>query len=96
MAEASQRAVHRDKLSIVERLGLWLNWRRFLFVLIIFFFLTSILFPFYWMVSSSFKTTAEIAGREPVYIPGGFRLEAFEELFSPDHDKYQDFAVSAC
>jgi len=94
MSEANQRAVHRDKLSIVERVGLWLNWKRFLFVLILLFFLSSILFPFYWMVSSSFKTAGEIAGREPVYIPGGFRLEAFEELFSPEHDRYQEFGTN--
>jgi multiple sugar transport system permease protein len=72
-------------------MGGWLTWRRFIFALILIFFLTSILFPFYWMISSSFKTQAEIAGREPVYIPGAFRLEAFEELFDPKHTRYQDF-----
>ena len=92
MANMSQSAIRpRDKLSILDRMGGWLNWRRFIFALILIFFLTSILFPFYWMISSSFKTRAEIAGREPVYIPGAFRLEAFEELFDPEHDRYQDF-----
>jgi len=33
------------------------------------------------MVSSSFKTYAEIGGREPVYIPGALRPEAYLELF---------------
>jgi multiple sugar transport system permease protein len=33
------------------------------------------------MVSSSFKTYAEIGGREPVYIPGALRMEAYQELF---------------
>jgi multiple sugar transport system permease protein len=36
------------------------------------------------MVSSSFKTRGEISGREPVYIPGGLRLDAYEELFDPE------------
>jgi multiple sugar transport system permease protein len=58
---------------------------------ILIFFLTSILFPFYWMVSSSFKTREEIGGREPVYIPGGFRLDAYRELFDPSHPSYQAF-----
>ncbi|HSG18951.1 MAG TPA: carbohydrate ABC transporter permease, partial [Anaerolineae bacterium] len=57
----------------------------------LFFFLGSILFPFYWMVSSSFKTQAEIAGREPVYVPESLRLEAYRELFDPGHDRFQDF-----
>ena len=47
------------------------------------FFLTSILFPFYWMASSSFKTYAEIGGREPVYIPSALRLDAYRQLFDP-------------
>ncbi len=44
-------------------------------------FLVNILFPFYWMVSSSFKTYAEIGGREPVFIPSALRWEAYQELF---------------
>ena len=56
------------------------------------FFLISILFPFYWMVSSSFKSYAEIGGREPVYIPGALRLEAYRELFDPAHESFQRFA----
>jgi multiple sugar transport system permease protein len=88
----SQSAIRgKDKLSILDRIGRWLTWRRFIFSLVLIFFLTSIIFPFYWMVSSSFKTQAEIAGREPVYIPGAFRLEAFKELFSPEHANYQNF-----
>ena len=55
------------------------------------FFLTSILFPFYWMVSSSFKSRAEIAGREPVYIPKSLNLEAYRELFSSEHESFQNF-----
>lgn len=53
-----------------------------------------ILFPFYWMVSSSFKTRAEIAGRAPVYIPGELRLDAYKELFDPADPNFQDFLNS--
>jgi multiple sugar transport system permease protein len=43
------------------------------------------------MVSSSFKSYAEIGGREPVYVPGALRLDAYKELFSPKHESYQNF-----
>jgi multiple sugar transport system permease protein len=65
----------------MDHLAQWITWPRFIFAVAMVFFLTSILFPFYWMVSSSFKTYAEIGGREPVYIPGALRLEAYQELF---------------
>jgi len=68
-------------LSLIDRLAQWINWPRFIFAVTMIFFLTSILFPFYWMVSSSFKTYAEIGGREPVYIPSALRPEAYLELF---------------
>jgi len=80
-----------EGLNFIEQLGRWLNWNRFFFWLGMFTFLSSILFPFYWMVSSSFKTRAEIGGRAPVYIPGEFRLEAYQELFDPNHPSYQEF-----
>ena len=70
-----------ERLSLIDHLAQWVNWPRFVFAVTLIFFLTSILFPFYWMVSSSFKTYAEIGGREPVYIPGALRLEAYLELF---------------
>ena len=70
-----------DRLSFMDHLAQWITWPRFIFAVAMVFFLTSILFPFYWMVSSSFKTYAEIGGREPVYIPGALRLEAYQELF---------------
>jgi multiple sugar transport system permease protein len=57
-------------------------------------FLTTILFPFYWMVSSSFKTYAEIGGRVPVYVPQALRLEAYRELFDPTHPSYQQFGTN--
>ncbi len=70
-----------ERLSLIDHLAQWINWPRFIFAVTLAFFLTSILFPFYWMVSSSFKTYAEIGGREPVYIPGALRPEAYLELF---------------
>jgi multiple sugar transport system permease protein len=93
MAETSHstHVAHDEPKSILDRLGGWLTWRRFIFLMFLFFFLGSILFPFYWMVSSSFKTQAEIAGREPVYIPESLRLEAYQELFDPSHRSFQDF-----
>lgn len=74
----------KRKGSFINQLGSWITWPRFIFSLVLIVFLTSILFPFYWMVSSSFKTNAEIGQREPVYIPSGFRLEAYRELMDPE------------
>ena len=73
-----------ERRSFLDRLAGWITWPRFIFALGLTVFLTTILFPFYWMVSSSFKTRAEIGGREPVYIPSGLRLEAYQELFDPE------------
>ena len=80
-----------DQKNFIQHLASWLNWPRFISTVVLFFFLTSILFPFYWMVSSSFKTRAEIGGREPVYIPSSLRLDAYRELFDPEHPSYQRF-----
>ena len=73
-----------ERLSLIDHLARWITWPRFIFAVILVFFLTSILFPFYWMVSSSFKTYAEIGGREPVYIPSALRLDAYQQLFDPN------------
>ncbi len=81
-------------VNLIEQLARWLTWRRFVFVLALTFFLTSILFPFYWMISSSFKTYAEIGGREPVYIPGALRWDAYQELFDEAHKSYQRFGIN--
>lgn len=70
-----------ERATFLEHLGRWLTWPRFIFLMVMTFFLFSILFPFYWMVSSSFKTYAEIGGRAPVYIPSGLRWDAYLELF---------------
>jgi multiple sugar transport system permease protein len=74
-----------ENLSFIDHLARWINWRRFIFAVTLTFFLTSILFPFYWMASSSFKTYAEIGGRKPTYIPGALRWDAYQELFSYWH-----------
>jgi len=81
----------KDRMNFLGHLAEWLTWSRFIYSLILIFFLTSILFPFYWMVSSSFKSRAEIAGREPVYIPESLNLEAYKELFSSEHESFQNF-----
>lgn len=44
-------------------------------------FLLIALFPFYWMVATSFKTPNEILSTPPTYIPGGLSLRTFSELF---------------
>lgn len=84
----------KNNKNFIGHLGEWLTWPRFIFSITMFFFLTSILFPFYWMVSSSFKNRSEIAGRAPVYIPGALRLEAYQELFSPAHGAFQNFGIN--
>jgi multiple sugar transport system permease protein len=53
-----------------------------------------IIFPFYWMVSTSFKTSAEIAARVPTFVPGELRWDAYQELFNPLADHFQDFLVN--
>jgi len=72
-----------ERLSFIDHLAQWINWPRFIFAVTLIFFLTSVLFPFYWMVSSSFKTYAEIGSREPTYIPSALRLDAYRQLFDP-------------
>lgn len=80
-----------EKKSFIGHLADQMTWGRFLWALGMFIFLVMILFPFYWMVSSSFKTGAEIAGRAPVYIPDALRLDAYKELFVPTYDHFQNF-----
>jgi len=83
-----------ERKNFIGHLADWITWPRFIFAATMIFFLTSILFPFYWMVSSSFKTRAEIGGREPVYIPSAIRLDAYDELFNPDNPSYQKFGLN--
>jgi multiple sugar transport system permease protein len=79
------------KKNIIQHMADWISWPRFISAVLLTFFLVSILFPFYWMVSSSFKTYAEIGGRAPVYIPSALRLDAFRQLFDPSNPNFQNF-----
>ena len=83
-----------ERLNLIDRLAQSITWPRFIFALILVFFLTSILFPFYWMVSSSFKTYAEIGSRNAVYIPSALRLDAYKELFNPNDPNYWNFGAN--
>ena len=85
----------KDKrLNLIDRLARSITWPRFVFALILTFFLTSILFPFYWMVSSSFKTYAEIGSREAVYVPSALRWDAYKELFDPNTRHFWNFGTN--
>jgi multiple sugar transport system permease protein len=90
-ANGSVRSSSGERMNVIDYVASWINWPRFIFALVLLFFLASILFPFYWMVSSSFKSYAEIGGRQPVYIPAALRPEAFQELFDPNHPSFQNF-----
>jgi multiple sugar transport system permease protein len=95
----SAHASGDERLNLIDHLARWITWPRFIFAVTMIFFLTTILFPFYWMVSSSFKTYAEIGGREPVYIPGALRLEAYQQLFDPNApvsktSSYENFGLN--
>lgn len=83
-----------ERKNIIQHLAGWFTLNRLIFAIILTFFLTSIIFPFYWMVTSSFKSRAEIGGREAVYWPSEFRLDAFRELFDPAHGSYQEFGTN--
>ncbi len=87
------RTTHQKK-NFINHLAAWLTWPRFFSSLAFMTLLISILFPFYWMVSSSFKSRAEIGGREPVYIPAELRLDAYRELFDPADEAFQDFLTN--
>ena len=78
-------------LSVMDHLARRMSWPRFFFWLVIITFFTSVLFPFYWMVSSSFKSGAEIAARQPVWVPAEMRWNAYQELFLENSDRFQDF-----
>lgn len=85
---------NNKSMNFIDQIAHRFSLQRLLFSIALVFFLVSILFPFYWMVASSFKTRAEIGGREPVYIPSALRLEAYEELFDPENSSFQDFGVN--
>lgn len=85
---------YEERLNLIQHLARRFSLRQFIFLLILTFFIISILFPFYWMVTSSFKSQAEIGGRHPVYFPSAFRLDAYAELFDPSHPSFQNFGLN--
>lgn len=44
----------------------------------------AILFPIYWLVTSSFKVKADYLSNPPIMIPKRFTLESYKEVFSKD------------
>jgi multiple sugar transport system permease protein len=89
------RSSSDESRNFIDHLAAWLTWPRFIFLLALLIFLITIVFPFYWMASSSFKTYAEIGGREPVYIPSALRLDAYRELFDPNYPtRYWNFGAN--
>jgi multiple sugar transport system permease protein len=87
----SHAVTSQEPMSALDRMSRSFTWKRFIFLTALFMFLALIVFPFYWMISSSFKTRAEIGAREPVYIPESLNLDAYRELFDPSHPSFQDF-----
>ncbi|VAW43259.1 hypothetical protein MNBD_CHLOROFLEXI01-3902 [hydrothermal vent metagenome] len=83
-----------EKNNFLDLMAKRFSLQGFIFAITLTFFLVSILFPFYWMVTSSFKTRAEIGGREPVYVPAALRLEAYSELLDPENESFQNFGVN--
>lgn len=79
------------KLNLFGHLARWFTLPRFFFATGLTFFLTGVLFPFYWMISSSFKSYAEIGSVRPVYLPHQLRLDAYQELFNPSHSDFWNF-----
>lgn len=94
MGKSGAESQDNKRLSLIDHLARSITWPRFIFALILIFFLTSILFPFYWMVSSSFKSFAEIGGRQPAYVPSALRLDAYKELFDPNSPGFQNFGAN--
>jgi multiple sugar transport system permease protein len=90
MQSSATSTRYRSK-NFIQHMAGWITWPRFISAVLLTFFLVSILFPFYWMVSSSFKTYAEIGGRAPVYIPSALRLDAYRQLLDPSNPKFQNF-----
>jgi len=80
------------QMTLIDHIARSFTLPKLIFAITLTFFLVSILFPFYWMVSSSFKSYAEIGGRAPVYVPSALRLDAYRELFDPSYPQFQDFA----
>ena len=86
--------VENERATFIDHLARRMSWPRFFFYLGMFIFWVTIIFPFFWMVSSSFKSQAEIAARAPALLPGELRWDAYQELFNPVWDHFQDFLVN--
>jgi len=56
-----------------------------------------VLFPFYWILNTSLKTTAQIQRTEGIYVPRPFTLEHYRDLFRTTHftDWLQNSATAA-
>lgn len=91
---ADYKYASHQRRTLLDHLAHQLTLPRIVFAIVLTFFLTGILFPFYWMVSSSFKSYAEIGGRNPVYAPSALRLDAYKELFDPTHKSFQNFGTN--
>jgi len=83
-----------ERATFIDHLARRMSWPRIFFFLGLFIFWAMIIFPFFWMVSSSFKSQAEIAARVPALLPGELRLDAYQELFNPTWDHFQDFLTN--
>jgi len=77
--------------NLIGHIANWLNPGRLIWAVGMTFFLTGILFPFFWMLSTSFKSYTEISGGSPTYLPSGFQLDAFMELFNPASTPFWNF-----
>jgi multiple sugar transport system permease protein len=91
---ADTRPYDGEKRTLIGHLARRFTANRLIFAIALTFFVVSILFPFYWMFSSSFKTYAEIGGRQPTYVPSALRLDAYRELFDPSNTSYQQFGTN--
>lgn len=80
-----------ERENVLTYMARRLNLGKIIWLITLTFFLVGVLFPFYWMASSSFKTQVEIGGRHPVYVPHALRLDAYKELFDPNAPHFQDF-----
>ncbi len=94
MAQVSSSSQPEKGRNFIDELAHSMSLGGIIFWIILTGFLVNILFPFYWMVSSSFKSYAEIGGRAPVYIPSQLRLDAYDELFNPANPSFQNFGIN--
>ncbi len=94
MAQGASNSQPEKGRNFIDELAHSMSLGRIVFWIILTGFLVNILFPFYWMVSSSFKSYAEIGGRAPVYIPSQLRLDAYGELFNPANPSFQNFGIN--